>query len=219
MSDLWRRIATQDAGEEYAAAYAARFRRLAERGVDVHGEADLVTALVPPPARVLDAGCGTGRIAVRLDELGYEVVGTDVDAPMVEVARAEAPHLPWHVGDLADLDLGRGLVDPPQRRTDPAEPFDLVLLAGNVPPLAGADALPGIGRSLRAHVRDDGLVLAGFGLDAAHLPAGCPPVALNAVDAAFADAGLMVDQRWSGWGREAWDADGGYVVGAWRPVR
>ena len=65
---------------------AERFRHLAESGADVHGEASFVSALVPPPARVLDAGCGTGRVAVRLAELGYEVVGCDVDAAMVEAS-------------------------------------------------------------------------------------------------------------------------------------
>src|SRR4051812_30456157 len=87
----WQRIARATAGEEYAATYAARFRALAARGGDVHGEAAFVSGRRPPPARVLDAGCGTGRVAVRLRELGYDVVGVDVDTAMLDVARTAAP--------------------------------------------------------------------------------------------------------------------------------
>ena len=76
---LWERIARTTVGDDYAAAYARRFQTMAERGEDIHGEAGLVNAVLPPPARVLDAGCGTGRIAVRLHEQGYDAVGVDVD--------------------------------------------------------------------------------------------------------------------------------------------
>ena len=34
-----------------------------------------VLSTCPPPARVLDVGCGTGALATRLDERGYQVVG------------------------------------------------------------------------------------------------------------------------------------------------
>ncbi len=82
-------------GPGYAAAYAERFSAIAREGGSVHGEADFLAALRPPPARVLDAGCGTGRVAVRLAELGYDVAGVDADADMLAVARAEAPALAW----------------------------------------------------------------------------------------------------------------------------
>lgn len=45
-------------------------------------------AAVPPAARVLDAGCGTGRHLVPLALLGFEVHGVDTDADAVETARA-----------------------------------------------------------------------------------------------------------------------------------
>ena len=60
--------------------YAARFDALAATGADVHGEAALCAALVPVGSRILDAGCGTGRVAIRLAELGYDCTGTDLDA-------------------------------------------------------------------------------------------------------------------------------------------
>src|SRR3954453_9020027 len=103
----WQEIARDTGGADYARRYAERFRELAARGDDVHGEATFVTGLADPPARVLDAGCGTGRVAIRLAELGYEVLGVDLDASMLAMAREEAPHLDWRVGDLAVLDTGQ----------------------------------------------------------------------------------------------------------------
>ncbi|HEX8767957.1 MAG TPA: class I SAM-dependent methyltransferase, partial [Jatrophihabitans sp.] len=80
--------------------YAARFARLAASGQDVHGEASFCAGLLPPPALVLDAGCGTGRVAIRLADLGYRTVGVDVDASMLAEARRARPELRWLAADL-----------------------------------------------------------------------------------------------------------------------
>jgi len=48
----------------------------------------LLSLLPPPPARVLDCGCGTGWLACFLARRGYEVVGTDVSAGAIALARA-----------------------------------------------------------------------------------------------------------------------------------
>jgi 2-polyprenyl-6-hydroxyphenyl methylase/3-demethylubiquinone-9 3-methyltransferase len=45
---------------------------------------------LPPPARVLDFGCGPGVIALALAERGYDVTGLDGAPRMIEQARAEA---------------------------------------------------------------------------------------------------------------------------------
>jgi SAM-dependent methyltransferase len=43
---------------------------------------EFVTAQLPPaPARVLEVGCGSGRLACALDDLGYRVVAIDPAAP------------------------------------------------------------------------------------------------------------------------------------------
>ena len=55
--------------------YVERFRRMAAEGADLHGEARLVDALVGRHARVLDAGCGPGRVGGHLAELGHESGG------------------------------------------------------------------------------------------------------------------------------------------------
>ncbi len=69
------------------ADYDARFEALAAQGDHVHGEADLVTELTPGPD-VLDAGCGTGRVAIELARRGHRVVGTDIDPAKLELAKA-----------------------------------------------------------------------------------------------------------------------------------
>src|SRR5690349_21376798 len=99
--------------------YQARFDSLAARGVDVHGEVAFLLGLDPAPASVLDAGCGTGRVAIELARRGVAVVGVDVDPSMLATARKAAPDLDWSEHDLATLELGRR--------------FDVVVMAGNVP--------------------------------------------------------------------------------------
>jgi SAM-dependent methyltransferase len=197
----WQQIARAANGPAYAQEYAARFRDLAAEGADVHGEASFVAGLVAPPARVLDAGCGTGRVAIRLAELGYAVVGIDIDASMLMEARAQAPGLDWRVGDLSSLATGAT--------------YDVVLVAGNTIPLLEPGTLPATAERLAAHVAPGGRLVCGFGLDADHLPGDCPVTPLADVDAAFAAAGLEPVRRLAGWDAgpdgAAYDG-GGYVV-------
>jgi 2-polyprenyl-3-methyl-5-hydroxy-6-metoxy-1,4-benzoquinol methylase len=90
MSDLpddWRSWRAQ----EDLARYDERFRRLAESGGNPHGEADLVASY--KPATVLDAGCGTGRVAIELARRGIAVLGVDADPDMIAAARSKAPEL------------------------------------------------------------------------------------------------------------------------------
>ena len=195
---LWERIARETTGDDYAERYAARFRAMAERGQDTHGEATFLTGLVGPSTSVLDAGCGTGRIAGRLAELGHDVVGLDVDATMLAVARRELPDLEWVGADLATFDLGRA--------------FDVVLVAGNTIPLLEPGTLPAAAERLTAHLVPGGRLVCGFGLDAAHLPGDCPVTPLADVDAAFGAAGLEPVERWSTWDRATYDESAGYVV-------
>src|SRR5262245_61496075 len=80
----------------YAAASGDRLLGLlAERGV-------------APGARILDAGCGTGTLALLLESAGYQVTGVDLSPGMIEGARAKdrASRVTWHVGDITALDLG-----------------------------------------------------------------------------------------------------------------
>jgi SAM-dependent methyltransferase len=194
----WERVARATGGDDYARRYAERFRRLAAEGQDVHGEAAFVTGLVEPRASILDAGCGTGRIAIRLSELGYDVMGVDVDPAMLAQAQAEAPDLDWRLADLSQLDLGTA--------------FDVVVLAGNTIPQLEPGTLEETCRRLAAHLAPAGHLVCGFGLDADHLPTGCPVTPLSEVDAAMAAAGLREVELWSTWDREPFESSSGYVV-------
>jgi ubiquinone/menaquinone biosynthesis C-methylase UbiE len=192
----WQELSGRSDGGEYA----AHFDRLAASGVDVHGEASFCDGLIRPGSRVLDAGCGTGRVACRLAQLGHAVVGTDVDASMLAVARAARTDVTWVSGDLADLSPSVG------------DGFDMVLMAGNVVPLVAEGTLDRVVGHLTRVLADDGLLVAGFGLDAAHLPPGCPVTTLEEYDDAVSAAGLRPVDRWGTWDRDPWDPEGGYVV-------
>jgi acetyl esterase len=186
--------------------YAARLARLAASGLDLHGEARFVQARVAAGARVLDAGCGTGRVAARLADLGYDCVGVDVDDSMLAEARRSGSAATWVQGDLTALDLpGAGV----------AEPFDAVVSAGNVMPLVPAGTVPAVLAGLAAHLRPGGLLIAGFGLAPAHLPPGAERLDLADYDAWCAAAGFSLAERYATWGADPY-AGGGYAVSVHR---
>lgn len=198
----WEQLEGRVSGD----AYAEHFTRLAQSGQDVHGEATFCAGLVAPPARVLDAGCGTGRVAIRLAELGYDTVGVDLDLPMLEVARRHAPGLEWVHGDLASL--------PEDVRT--RSPYDLVVLAGNVVPLVAPGTLATVMAGLGDLLAPGALLVSGFGLDRAHLPPGCPVTPLEEYDGAADAAGLTRTHRFGTWDAEPFDLAGGYAVNVHR---
>ncbi|MET9085301.1 class I SAM-dependent methyltransferase [Streptomyces sp. NPDC004237] len=197
----WHELTGGTSGREYAARFAA----VARGGKDVHGEARFCAALVPAGARVLDAGCGTGRVMIRLAELGYDCVGVDLDASMLAVAREQAPELPWFQADLAAFE---------PRRTGIAADFDLVVAAGNILPLLAAGTEATVVRRLAAVLRPGGLLVAGFGLDQAHLPVP-PGITLPEYDDCCAAAGLTLVDRFATWDADPYEG-GGYAVSVHR---
>ena len=89
-------------------------------------------------------------------------------------------------------------------------PYDVVVLAGNVVPLLAEGTLAAAMSGLVALLREGGLLVAGFGLDAGHLPAGCPVTPLADYDEAT--AALTLVDRFSTWQAAPYDEAGGYVV-------
>lgn len=83
----------------------------AARGKDYPGEAAQVAALVrqrcPEARSLLDVGCGTGLHLVAFRELGFEVAGVELSAPMVEVAAGRLPGVEVTVADMRAFRLGR----------------------------------------------------------------------------------------------------------------
>ncbi len=47
----------------------------------------VLSALPPPPARVLEVGCGAGELALAIDAAGYDVVAVDPRAPAGPIFR------------------------------------------------------------------------------------------------------------------------------------
>ena len=194
----WSRIGGLS-GDEYAEHLAA----LARSGKDMHGEASFCAAILAPGARVLDAGCGTGRVGIRLAELGFAVVGADLDESMLAVARRTAPEVPWHQADVSRLSAAD---------LDGASEFDLVVMAGNVVPLLAEGTLPRAMSSIASLLRPGGVVVAGFGLDPAHLPPRCPVTPIGEYDEACRVAGLSLRARYSTWDAAPFDEAERYAV-------
>src|SRR5437588_1882722 len=68
------------------------------------------------PRRILDLACGTGSVSEILARDGYEVVGVDLSAPMIQEARKKAARwdmpIEYHIQDAARMEI-------------PGPPFDL----------------------------------------------------------------------------------------------
>lgn len=174
--------------------YDERWEALAARGVEVHGEADLVDALLGAlGTRILDAGCGTGRVAIELGRRGYATVGIDVDPDLLARARAKAPSLEWIDGDLATLTPG----------TAPG-PFAAVVLAGNVMIFVAPGTEARVLANISARLEPGGLLIAGFQLSGR--------LALADYETHAVAAGLEPVARWSTWDRAPFTATSDYVV-------
>ena len=188
-------------------AYGERFRRLAAQGVDVHGEARLLDALLRRelggPGRVLDAGCGTGRVGVELARRGHEVVGVDLDDSMLAEARTlaadAAVEVTWWHADLLDVPRLVG-----------SESVDLVAAPGNVMVFLTPGTEGDVVRALTAALRPGGLLVAGFAHDRhvsrAHYATWCR------------EAGLQHVQSFAAWDG-APDDEGAYAVHVHRRPR
>lgn len=104
--------------------------------------------------RLLDVACGTGRHALALDALGWQVAGVDVNPELVERARAQAAEHgvagEFDVGDMRDLQL------PGERFSAVTCLFDAIGYA-----LTNEGVLAALS-SIRRHMADDGLAAIEF---------------------------------------------------------
>jgi rhodanese-related sulfurtransferase/precorrin-6B methylase 2 len=171
--------------------YHTRWDRLAAAGQHVHGEADFIASL--GGARVLDAGCGMGRIAIELSRRRHVVAGVDLDEDLLAYARTRAPHLRWVHDDLATMQLD--------------DRFDVVAMPGNVMIFCKPEDRRAVVHTAMQHLLPGGRLVAGFALER-------DPHALTAAEyhELCVDCDLHLEQRWASWDRDRFDDDSGYVV-------
>ncbi len=184
------------------ADYDARWTALAAAGANVHGEVDFLMACLAPGrvARVLDAGCGTGRVALELARRGVEVVGVDLDPAMLAEARTKNPEGRWVQGDLATLAL-----------VEHHEPngFDLVAMAGNVMIFLTPGTEGEVLARLAVHLVAEGLLVAGFEL-------GTGRLSIERYDELALAAGFSLVDRYATWDRVPFVTGGSYAVSVHR---
>jgi 2-polyprenyl-3-methyl-5-hydroxy-6-metoxy-1,4-benzoquinol methylase len=195
----WVRITQEH--PDHSANYIQRFRDLAASGMDLAGEARLVDAMLGRGSRVLDAGCGQGRLGGHLASVGHDVVGVDVDPVLVAEASRVHPSARWLVADLAELDLPAAGIEPG---------FDVIVSAGNVMTFLAPSTRGEVLRRLRAHVAETGRAAIGFGAGR-----GYP------FDEFLADAGAAgwtPDLLLSTWDLRPFAEDSDFLVAVLRPA-
>jgi len=136
-------------GRDYAAAYDDLYQ-----DKDYLAETDLIENVFKlygqsAVRRVLDLGCGTGGHAVVLAARGYQVVGIDRSAEMLERARARGSSARFELGEIGNVDLG--------------ETFDAVLMMFAVLgyQVGNTDVQAALATA-RRHVRSSGLFFCDF---------------------------------------------------------
>ncbi|MCZ9308689.1 class I SAM-dependent methyltransferase [Corynebacterium uberis] len=185
----WKEIV--DNNPQHSHNYAQRWRMFAAQGRDIVGEARLVDALAPRNARILDAGCGTGRIGGWLAERGHTVVGTDIDPFLIEVARHDYPDARWEVGDLGHDPIPEGN-------------FDVVVSAGNVMGFIDPRDRRAVLAALAGATAPQGRVVIGFGAGRGWDFADFLATAQ--------DVGLHVDARFESWDLRPWGEESQFLV-------
>lgn len=189
----WSRIIAAD--PDHSQRYIERFKIMAAAGHDLFGEARTVDAMVPRQARILDAGCGPGRVGGRLHELGHHVVGVDVDPALIAAAEEDHPGPVWLIGDLAEMDLPAQGVE---------ADFDVIVSAGNVMGFLAPSTRVEVLRRFRTHLAPTGRAVIGFGAGRGY--------EFAQFFSDVADAGLELELALSTWDLRPFTASSDFLV-------
>lgn len=152
----------------------------------------LVTSLVAPGARVLDAGCGDGELTVALTDAGFVTLGLDKDLDAIRPVSVDRPKIPFFLDDLTDLDLPMGVV---------GRGFDAIVLKDVVAGMSLGEIDAALAGCARVAAPDAVLV--------ATVPTGSVGT--------FVRAGTK--SRWSQTSRDVWDDEQVVVVLGLEPER
>ncbi len=196
----WDRVRANN--PEHSARYVQRWRNLTAQGADIYGEARFAAALAAPGGQILDAGCGTGRVAGHLLEQGYRAVGVDLDEVLIAEAKSVYPTGEWAVGDLATFDYGS--FESVQVDPGGSAGFDVIISAGNVMAfLDPTSRVPTLER-MRAALGPDGRIVAGFGAGRGY--------AFSDYESDLITAGLEVHSTFSSWDLRPFGARSDFLV-------
>ena len=168
--------------------YDRKWADLEASGQNAHGEADFVSRF--SPATVLDAGCGSGRVAIELARRGCDVIGVDLDGPFIDAAKVKAPELDFRLDDLANVQLDRT--------------FDVVVMAGNVMIFVAPGTEQAVVSNMARHLSRGGRLIAGFQLNR--------KLTVDSYQASALAAGLELEEHWSTWDRDEVSANSKYAV-------
>lgn len=180
--------------------YDARFDKMAEDGANVHGEADFIQTLVagletdPGGCRLLDAGCGTGRVAIELAGRGFPVVAMDNDLDMLKRAEAKSDDVVWQLGDISRASFDGD--------------FDLIYLAGDVLVYVEPTRRHLVVANLIRSLKPGGLLVSGTGF--------APAFSLEGYDDWCRRAGMRLFDRYSTWDRDPFLPGSDYAVSVHR---
>lgn len=195
----WEQTVTGDRWQ----VYADRFARHHAEGVDLSGEARFMDAMVPRCAAVLDAGCGTGRVAAALAAAGHRAVGVDKDAGLLEIARDRYPRdrypgVRYLECDLLALDAGV------LQREGAESVFDAVVVAGNVLVYVAPGTERGVLAALLELTAPGGRIVTGFATDRDYRVAD--------LDADAQALGLAREFRFATWHLDPYTEDSDWSV-------
>lgn len=87
-------------GPDLAAIHADHHEALARAAAGV------LLPLMPSAGRVLDLGCGAGRLSLMLAADLHEVVGVDLSPTLLSIARRRVPSGRFDEGDILSADFG-----------------------------------------------------------------------------------------------------------------
>jgi SAM-dependent methyltransferase len=178
--------------------YTDRFAQEYAEGADLEGEARFVDVLAPRGARVLDAGCGTGRIAAALHRMGHSSVGVDRDAGLIDIARDRYPGPIFLPSDLLSL-TPDALV-----AANAPKSFDVIVLAGNVMVYLAPGTERDVLRVLGGLVVPGGAIVTGFHTDREYT--------VPALDEDAAAVELAVEHRFATWHLAPWVPEADWAV-------
>ena len=188
----WNQV--RRANPEHSVNYAQMWRKRAAAGHDIGGEARFVNAMAPREARILDAGCGTGRAGGLLLSEGHTVFGVDLDEFLISVAEEDFPAGQWHTGDLADFDFAAaGITE-----------IDVAFCAGNVLAFLDTASRRQTLGNIKSALKHGGRLVSGFGTGRGY--------DFDDFAEDIKATGMFIDLKFSTWELHPFEADSDFLV-------